>query len=125
MPMLVINCCCFFLQILTVYTGYETFVSGIQTSSSPNGYYVILGDRVTSASTVVEHPRILVLARSIDEYYKIHYRSTTDPVTLAKVVEGITRSNPNLVLFHPTLAVIITWILDEEPVSWYGFVNKG
>ena len=49
--------------------------------------------------------------------YRMYYRNTSDLSTLDKVVSIITENNPNLSGYQPTLAVVVTWML--EAVSYW------
>ena len=51
------------------------------------------------------------------QIYRIYYRITSDQSTLDKVVSIITENNPNLSGYQPTLAVVVTWML--ETVSYW------
>ena len=55
---------------------------------------------------------------STRRYHTFHYRKAVDNTTLDEVTTMITDFNPNLTKFYPTLAVVITLILDDREVNW-------
>ena len=62
----------------------------------------------------------LLLRNNFDStrrYHIFHYRKAVDNTTLDEVTTMITDFNSNLTKYYPTLAVVITLILDDREVA--------
>lgn len=86
--------------------------------------FISFGDEVPSPASVLQtatsgHQVIaplvgLIPGTDTSEQNRFQYRNTSDSSTLDKVVDVITKRNPNLTQFQPVYALVTTWFLYDS-----------